>query len=306
MESKNSPFPSMAHWREGRLPTPDGLSLYFQSWQPAEPRAVVVLVHGLAEHSGRYEAVARSFTEAGLAVYAPDQRGHGKSPGRRVHIRSFDEYRADVRATLAHARAEQPGLPLFLLGHSQGGLVAATLALREPEGLAGLVLSSPFLGIAARSRPSPLLALAARVLAALAPRTLFPSTVDPSLLSRDSSVGAAYAADPLVSNTVSAGWFQAANVALAEAHDRAPVLRVPTLLLYAGADALVDPEATARWLTRAPKPLMEAFRYDGFYHEILNAPERDQVLSRINGWISKRINEFKSGRRSTQTSSSTA
>jgi alpha-beta hydrolase superfamily lysophospholipase len=276
----------MAHWREGRLPTPDGLALYYQSWQPAQPRAVVVVVHGLAEHSARYEAVARSFTEAEMAVYAPDQRGHGKSPGRRVHVRSFNEYRDDVRSALAHARAEHPGLPLFLLGHSQGALVAATLALREPEGLAGLVLSSPLLGIAARSRPSPLLAFAARVLAALAPRTLFPSTVDPSLLSRDASVGTAYAADPLVSHTVSAGWFVAVKAALAEAHERAPALRVPTLVLYAGADALVDAEATARWLTLAPKALVEAFRYDGVYHEILNAPEKDEVLRRIEGWIS--------------------
>jgi len=283
----------MVHWQEDRLPTPDGLSLYCQSWQPHEPRAVVVLVHGLAEHSGRYEAVTRSFTQAGLAVYAPDQRGHGKSPGRRVHIGSFDEYRADVRAAMAHARAAQPGLPLFLLGHSQGGLVAATLALREPEGLAGLVLSSPFLGIAPRSRPSPLLGLAARVLAALAPRTLFPSTVDPSLLSRDASVGVAYAADPLVSHTLSAGWFRAAEEALADVHQRSPCLEVRTLVLYAGADALVDPEATARWVARTPPGLLETFRYEDLYHEILNAPERDQVLRRIADWISRRINELK-------------
>ena len=242
----------MVHWREGRIPTADGLSLYYQSWQPAQPRAVVVLVHGLAEHSGRYEAVARSLTQSGLAVYAPDQRGHGKSPGRRVHVRSFDEYRTDIRTALTHARAEHPGLPPLLLGHSQGGLVAATLALREPEGLDGLVLSSPFFGFAPRSRPGPLLALAARILATLAPRTLFPSNVDPSLLSRDATVGAAYAADPLVSHAVSAGWFRAANAALAEAHELAPALRVPTLLLYAGADALVDPEATARWVGRSP------------------------------------------------------
>jgi acylglycerol lipase len=278
----------MATWRESRLPTADGLTLYLQSWSKAEPIAVLVLAHGLAEHSGRYEHAARSFARAGLAVYAPDQRGHGKSPGRRVHVRSFGEYRADIRAALAYARTEYPGVPVFLLGHSQGGLVALTLALREPEGLAGLVLSSPLLGIAHAARPRFLLAVAARMVAALRPRTLFASQVDPSKLSRDASVGAAYAADPLVSHSVSAGWFRATEEALAEAHERAPALRVPTLLLYAGADALVDPEATARWVDRTPAGLVEAFRYDGLFHEILNAPERQQVEARIETWIASR------------------
>jgi acylglycerol lipase len=278
----------MAHRREGQVRTEDGLDLYWQSWHPAEPRALVVVVHGLAEHSGRYDTTARSFAEAGLATYALDHRGHGKSPGLRVHVDSFDELRADVRAVLALARAEHPALPLFLLGHSQGGLVAATLALREPEGLAGLVMSSPLLGIAARSRPSPLRAAIGQALASLFPRTLFRSDVDPTLLSRDPAVGVAYAADPLVSHAVSAGWYRALGQALTEAHDRAPSLRVPTLVLYAGADALVDPEATTRWVIRAPQAHVEAFRYDGLYHEILNAPEQEQVQGRIVAWIRAR------------------
>jgi len=245
----------------------------------------VVIVHGLAEHSARFEAPAQSFARAGFAAYAPDQRGHGKSPGRRVHVASYEEFRTDVRAVLALARGEHPRLPLFLLGHSQGGLVAATLALREPEGLAGLILSSPFFGIAERSRPSPLLALTARVLATLWPRALFPNGVDPALLSRDAAVGIAYAADPLVSRAVSAGWYHAAQQALADAHAQAPRLQVPALVLYAGADALVDPEATARWVARAPQDRLEVVRYDGLYHEILNAPEKQQVQRRIEEWI---------------------
>jgi acylglycerol lipase len=279
----------MTSWREGRHRTEDGRGLYFQSWQPADPRAVVVIAHGLAEHSGRFEGPARSFARAGLAAYAFDHRGHGKSPGRRVHVRSFEEFRADARATLALARAEHPGLPVFLLGHSQGGLVAATLALREPEGLAGLVLSSPLLGTAVAGRPSPLLVLTAKVLASVWPSTLFANGLDPALLSRDPAVGIAYTADPLVSRTVSAGWYRAAVAALADAHERAASLRVPTLVLYAGADAFVDPEATARWVARTPPGLVEAFRYEGLYHEILNAPEKEDVQRRIEEWLSPRI-----------------
>lgn len=268
------------------LVTEDGVALFTRSWVPDRARAVLLLVHGLAEHSGRYEATARFFVARGLAVHAFDHRGHGQSPGLRVHVASFEEYRRDLRAALAGARAEHPGLPLVLLGHSQGGLVALTHVLREPGGLAGLVLSSPFLDVAARSRPSPWLAALARLLAAIRPRTLFPSGADPVLLSRDPAVGAAYAADPLVSRTVSAGWFRAAEVARAEARQRAADLRLRTLVLYAGADALVDPGATARWLARAPSGLVEAFRYDGLYHEILNGPEGDEVRARMEAWIS--------------------
>ena len=279
----------MTRWREGRVHTQDGLALYFQSWQPEQPKAVVVLLHGLAEHSGRHEGTGRSFAEAGLATYAFDHRGHGRSPGRRVHVGSFDEFRADARATLALARAELPSLPVFLLGHSQGGLVAATLALREPEGLSGLVLSSPLLGIAPRSRPSPLRAIVGRILASVWPRALFATEVDAALLSRDPAVGKAYAADPLVSHAVSAGWYHALQLALADAHERAPSLCVPTLVLYAGEDALVDPEATARWVARAPRGQVEAFRYDRLYHEILNAPEKAEVVRRIEEWILSKI-----------------
>jgi alpha-beta hydrolase superfamily lysophospholipase len=279
----------MASWRECRVRTEDGLDLYAQSWQPAHPRAALVIAHGLAEHSGRYEWSGRSLAKAGLAAYAFDHRGHGKSPGRRVHVRSFDEFRADLRAALALAHAEHGRLPRFLLGHSQGGLVAATLALREPQGLAGLVLSSPLLGIAERSRPSPLRAAVGRILGQVWPGALLATDVDPALLSRDPAVGVAYAADPLVSHAVSAGWYDALQRALAEVHEGAPTLCVPTLVLYAGADAIVDPDATARWVARAPHGRVEAFRYDGLYHEILNAPERDQVQGRALDWILRRI-----------------
>lgn len=275
--------------REGRVATDDGVSIFWRSWVPPEPKATLVIVHGLAEHSGRFEAPARFFAARDLATYAFDQRGHGHSPGRRVHVSSFDEYRRDLRAVLASAGGAHPGLPLVLMGHSQGGLVALTHALRDPSGLAGLVLSSPFLGLAERSRPSPWLAAAGRVLATVWPRALFPSGVDPGLLSRDPTVGAAYTADPLVSRTVSAGWFRAARTALAEAHEAAPRLRVPTLVLYAGADGLVDPEATARWIDEAPRARVEAFRYPGLYHEILNAPEKDDVLGRMAAWITRAI-----------------
>jgi len=274
---------------EGRVTTEDGVSIFCRSWVPTEPKATIVIVHGLAEHSGRFETPARFFAERGIAAHAFDQRGHGRSPGLRVHVSSFDEYRRDLRAAIALARLPHPGQPLFLMGHSQGGLVASTYALREPAGLAGLVLSSPFLGLAERSRPSSFLAVTARVLAALRPEALFPNRLDPALLSRDPAVGAAYAADPLVSHTVSAGWYLAAKRALADAHERAASLRVPTLVLYAGADALVDPEATARWIDEAPREQVEAVRYDGLYHEILNAPEKDDVFRRMAAWIVRAI-----------------
>ena len=179
----------MAHWREGRLPAPDGLSLYYQSWQPAQPRAVVVVVHGLAEHSGRYEAVGHSLTQAGLAVYAPDQRGPASRPGRRGRAPAPRRLRADVvRTGRGHARAEHRRKPLFLPGRSRGrprrrnpGAARARRSGRPRP-------SSPSSG-SLRDRDRPAARPRGAPLAALAPRTLFPSTVDPSLLSRDAAVG---------------------------------------------------------------------------------------------------------------------
>jgi acylglycerol lipase len=263
--------------------------LFWRSWLPPRPKAVLVFVHGLAEHSGRYREAALRFASRGFAALAFDHRGHGRGPGPRAHVSSFDELRADVRTAILRVRETQPALPLFLVGHSQGGLVSLTFALREPQGLAGLVLSAPFLGVPERLRPSRPLAATARLLARVWPTARFANGVDPAFVSRDPEVVAAYRADPAIGATVSASWYRAMLAALAEAHAEAARLQPPTLLMYAGADALVDPAATERWLERAPSGRVEAVRFDGLYHEIFNEPEKEKVFARMEAWLERRM-----------------
>jgi lysophospholipase len=248
----------------------------------------VLVVHGLAEHSGRYGLTAAALNDAGFAVHAVDYRGHGRSEGRRVHVDDVDDYVADVRAALEEVRRRHPGVPVFLLGHSQGGLIALKLALDDPAAIDGLVVTSPFLAVHPASRPSALVRTLARVMLRLAPRRPMPTSIDVRLLSRDATVGEAYARDPLVSHAASAGWLRAVGQAQRDVRARAPRLRVPTLLMAAGSDRLVDPEATRQFAREAAPDAVEFAWWDGFYHEILNDEGREEVLARIVRWLTSR------------------
>ena len=142
--------------REWTVRAPGGPLLFGQSWGPATaPRAAVLVVHGLAEHTGRYGLTAAALNDAGFAVHAVDYRGHGRSEGRRVHVDDVGDYVADVRAALEEVRRRNPGLPVFLLGHSQGGLIALKAALDDPAVIDGLVVTSPFLAVHPTRRPWP-------------------------------------------------------------------------------------------------------------------------------------------------------
>ena len=274
---------------DGSCVTRCGLSLRFRAWQPSDPRAVLLVLHGLAEHSGRYLHVGARFAGAGYAVYALDHRGHGQSPGPRVHVVAFDEFLEDVDALRAVAEAQHPGRPIVLVGHSHGGLVALRYALTRPAGLAGAILSSPLLGVHPSSRASPGLIILARVLSVLWPGVLLPNHVDASLLSHDPEIVRAYRSDPLVSHRVSPRWFTSAMLAIRHAHERAPRLALPLLLMVSGADRLVDPEASLRFASNAPRDKLELVLWEGLYHEMFNEPERETVFARMEAWLEEHV-----------------
>ena len=274
---------------EGHVASTDGLHLSYRSWLPAKERAVVLIVHGLGEHSGRYEHVARHLVGLGYACYALDYRGHGRSAGLRAHVHRFDEYLGDVAAMRAHLHAAHPRSPLVLLGHSQGGLIVLLSTLTAPAGLAAVVASSPFLGIHPASRPSAALAVAARFLSRTLPKLRLDSGLNTKFLSRDPEVVAAYEADPLVTSKVSARWFTELNAAHARVLALAPTLTVPALVMQSGAGRLVDPAASRRWAGAAPKGLVEYVEWEGFYHEMLNEPEKAQVLAHVETWLAARV-----------------
>jgi lysophospholipase len=284
---------SAAFGQTGNCTTADGIALHWRSWAPPQPVGVIVVIHGLAEHGGRYQETAEAFASKGWAVYAGDLRGHGSSadvPGAgRVHVNRFTDYFRDVEAFLNLARENHADLPLFLLGHSMGGLITISYVLQNPAGLTGAVISSPALGTHPDFKPPALLRVLVSVLDRLAPRLRFPSDLDTDAVSRDPEVVRAYIDDPLISNKVSARWYAEILRAISRTHADAPALQVPMLLMQSGADRLVDPAAPTRWAQAAPAGRVELVNWEGLYHEMFNEPEKTQVRRRALDWLQQRL-----------------
>ena len=274
------------------LRTRDGVELPLYVWRAsAPPRAAIALVHGLAEHAGRYAALAARLNAAGIDVYAIDLRGHGHAPGRRTWVARFDEYLDDAEALLAHASAQcaTQGTPLFLMGHSMGGAIAALYAVeRLPQTrvpLAGLLLSSAALA-PGRDVPAWMIA-ASSVISAIWPT--FPAMkIDASLLARDRAVVEANRADPLVHH----GAIPARTGAqLLEAMKRIEAgrkqLRLPVLIWHGTEDKLTEPEGSRAFGANVGSPDRTLTLYEGSYHETLNDLDRERVIGAMMDWIDR-------------------
>lgn len=271
------------------LLTSDGLRLHTEHWAPdASPRGTALLVHGLGEHIGRYPHVIARLRADGWAVWGYDQRGHGRSPGRRGAIAAADSLLADLGAMIAEVRRADPG-PLLLLGHSLGGLVvgryvAEGLAVRPApwwQPVQALVMSSPALDPGMSAGQKRLLA----VLGALAPWLAVGNGLDPAWISRDPAVVRAYVDDPLVHDRVTPRLARFVVDAGDLVRQRAAQWTVPTLLMYAGADRCVAPRGSDAFAAAAPASVLQSRRYDGLAHEIFNEPERDRVLGDLVAWL---------------------
>jgi alpha-beta hydrolase superfamily lysophospholipase len=271
---------------EGWTRSADGTALFWRAWRAASPRAAVAIVHGLGEHSGRYGHVGSFLAARGYDCWAGDCRGHGLSPGPRVHVDDFTRYVEDAGAFVELAAAS--GRPAFLLGHSQGGLVALLRALRHPQGLRGVVASSPYLAVHPAAAPSGVKLAGASVLLRVAPGFLVASGIDTGVLSHDPQVERDYLADPLVSRKVSPAWFRAAHAAQAEVVEGAPRFAVPALVMAAGDDRLVDPAAIRSWAHERHAAAVAFIEWAGMYHELFNEIGKEQVLERVAGWIEER------------------
>jgi acylglycerol lipase len=265
-----------------------GLRLYWQAWLPeGEVRAVLLVAHGYAEHSGRYGNLIEAMVPRGFALYALDHRGHGRSEGPRGHVGRFAEFIADLHALRVRAEEGQRGKPLVVLGHSMGGLIAIHYLLSHASGVDGAVLSSPALGIL--NEPPRVLRWVARILSWIAPRTSFQSNVAPELLSRDPAVGRAYADDPLVHRRASVRFFTEFKRAIRNAHGRAAEIVLPLLVLQAGDDRLVDARATESFAQKVGSERKELQLYAGFFHEIFNEPEKNRVFADLERWLEARV-----------------
>ncbi|HDQ71593.1 MAG TPA: alpha/beta hydrolase [Chloroflexi bacterium] len=270
---------------EGTFETFDGLQLYHQSWMPeGKARATLAIVHGFGEHSGRYGNLVDYFVPRGCAVHAFDLRGHGRSPGARGYVERWDVFRNDVRAFLAVLQKQAPGTPLFLLGHSMGGLIVLEYVLRDPGGLAGVVASGPLL---AQAGVSPLLALASKLLSLVLPRLTLDVGLDATALSRDPAVVEAYASDPLVHGQGTPRLGQEIARAYEWAHAHATDMRIPCLIVHGSADRLAPPEASRVFYEHVTFEDKARYVYDGYYHEVFNEIGKEHVLADVEQWLTK-------------------
>lgn len=262
--------------------------LFTQHWQPdGIPQAVIVLVHGLAEHSGRYTHVAAHLVAQGYAVHALDHRGHGQSDGDRLAMPRFDDYVDDLRAYVNTVQAQHPGLPLVLYGHSMGALIALLFAIRWQDDLAGLIVSGVPLRLGGVN--APLKALVGMLYGARLRAMPLPA-LDAAGVSRDPAVVAAYENDPLVCRQNLTVQIAAQMMRAAQVAERGlPDLRLPVLALHGSKDPLCLPVGAEIVRQRCGSPDCTVTVYEGLFHEVHNEPEQDRVLADITGWLVERI-----------------
>ncbi len=276
----------MRHF-EGTFTATNGDPLFEQHWFPeTTPRADVVIVHGYAEHSGRYEHVAAYLAERGYAVHALDLRGHGRSAGERVLVRSFNEYLDDVAGLLVRVHEGTGRRPIFLLGHSMGGTIVALASVTRRPDVRGVMLSGA--GLTAGRGPQAVLAQLLVWLGQLFPRLPL-RKLAAETVSHDPDVVAKYDSDPLVyRGKMPAGTLSAMIRAGRTIHKRIETVTQPLLIMHGTADALTEPDGSRELYERAVSSDKTLKLYEGFFHEILNEPERAQVLGDIAAWLDAR------------------
>jgi len=275
---------------EGFLTSRDGLRLYRRSLVPRDPdkvRAHVALVHGYGEHIGRYRETMERLANAGFAAHGIDYRGHGQSDGVRAHVDLFADYLADIDVLVGHARGRAEKKKLFVLGHSLGGLILATWALGRKEGVAGVVLCSPFMDLA--FQPPQVKLMAAQVLQRLAPRLHMGNELNVDDLTHDPEIRRATKADPLYQHVTTAGWFQQIRLTQDDTLKRAGELGLPCLVLVGEADPIAAPAAGRRLFAALGSTDKTLKTYEGFLHELLNETDRDRVFVDLLGWLDKRL-----------------
>ena len=273
--------------RSGELRAADGVRLHYRSWTAPGERAVLLVSHGLGEHAGRYAALAEDLAEHGISVHALDHRGHGRSGGARGHVRRFGDFVRDLESFRAEVAARHPsGTPVFLLGHSMGGLIAIRHLQAYPDAFRGAVLSSPLVGIAVRA-PRWKVAVSG-FFSRWLPWLPFHNAIETAMLSTAPGYEEAYLADRLLHNAITPRLYTEMLAAIDEAFAQPHSIRVPLLVLAPTADRVVLPEAVARFASACPGEV-EVRRYEGFQHESLNEADRHLAVRDVVEWLLARI-----------------
>lgn len=270
------------------LKTQDGLTLHGITWKPdGTPKAGILLVHGIGEHIGRYLHVAEVLTNAGYELMAFDLRGHGKSEGIRGHAPSYGLLMDDINRGISIMHENLPGLPIFLYGHSLGGNLALYYSVTQSNHLTGLIATSPALGVTVPIPPAKM--FVGKIMYKVFPSFLMKNGLDTNDLSRDPKVGSAYTNDPLVHPYTSARLGLDLINSGKFIIDNAKNVHFPILLMQGTSDKLVSPALTHEFAIQARADLVTYKEWPGYYHELHNEPDKDEVFKTILDWINAKL-----------------
>ena len=266
---------------EGHFEAAGGRELFERAWLPQVPRAAALLVHGLAEHSGRYEHVGTWLAQRGIAVRAYDQQGHGRSPGTRYYARRFSDLLDDAASALERTRRAHPDLPIFLIGHSMGALVVGALASEREPDVAGVITSGA--ALITPTRPPRLQLALLRVARRILPRLAIPNGLDPAGLSADPEVARAYLDDPLVGSRITLSLASELFAQMRRTATRGQAVSRPLLALHGEGDPICAASGSEAFAASAPHGRYLGF--PGLRHEIFNEPQRAVVFERMLAWL---------------------
>ena len=263
-------------------------TIFYQSWIPEDDiKAILLIVHGLAEHSGRYFPVVNHFVPKGYAVYAYDHPGHGKSHGTRCYIDRFNDFLLTLESFSGQIKRGFPNTPVFVIGHSMGGAVTAAYLTRRQEDFTGAVLSGPAVKIS--DDISGLSRLAGKVLSVLAPKSGV-IQLNADGVSRDPEVVKAYEEDPLVHRgKITARLAGELFSAIVKTGKNAHKITLPILIVQGGEDKLVPADGVRLFGEKIGSKDKNVKIYDGLYHEVFNEPEREEVLSDVENWLERHL-----------------
>ena len=262
--------------------------IFYRKWaKKSNPKAALIVIHGLGEHSGRYKQLAEYFCSQDLVVFCPDHLGHGLSPGRRGHVKRFEDYFVAVEQIRDKLERDYPNIPCFVLGHSMGGLIGALWLIENQKGFAGALFSGGAFRLA--ENPSNLLRWVVDTLAFLLP-TVGVMKIDGQKVSRDPDIVNAYIKDSLVHHKAySARLISEFVKAIETLQRKSSVISIPVLVLHGEADTLTAPEGSPEFIKNISSQDKTLKILPGVYHEILNEPEGPQLVSDMKEWIYKRL-----------------
>ncbi len=261
----------------------DGLKLYFQLWQTDQSsKGIVSLVHGLGEHSGRYEHWAILLNDAGYDLITYDLRGHGKSGGQRGHASSFEDYVKDTDLLLKEAEDRYPGIPRFLYGHSLGGIIVTYYVLRRKPQLNGVVVSALSNKTSLQGQKAKV--MLSKILGSIVPTMTIETGLIPATISRDPEVVTRYVNDPLVHSKVTVGWGKSALETIAWSDQHVGEWRLPVLFMHGEKDQLGFADGSREFAGKIKGDCTLKI-WPGLFHEVHNEPEKEEVFTYLLDWL---------------------